>query len=54
MWGLRPKTFWKACKIPWCDKFPRGSFEMHSWRRKTRICKHIITARQRLDEWLLG
>ena len=27
---------------------------MQSWRRKARICKHILTARQRLDELLLG
>ena len=45
---------WKACNSPWCDKFPRGSHEMQSWRRKARICKHILTARQRLDESLLG
>ena len=43
------KLVWKACKSPWCDKFPRGSYEMQSWRRK-----HILTARQRLDESLLG
>ena len=48
------KLVWKACKSPWCDKFPRGSYEMQSWRRKARICKHILTARQRLDELLLG
>ena len=45
---------WKAINSPWCDKFPRGSHEMQSWRRKARICKHILTARQRLDESLLG
>ena len=44
----------KACKSPWCDKFPRGSYGMQSWRRKAWICKHILTARQRLDETLLG
>ena len=27
----------KACNSPWCDKFPRGSYEMLSWRRKARI-----------------
>ena len=27
---------------------------MQSWRRTARICKHILTARQRLDESLLG
>ena len=48
------KLVWQACKSPWCDKFPRGSREMHSWRRKSRICEHILTARQRLDELLLG
>ena len=37
---------WRACNRPWCDK--------QSWRRKARICKHILTARQRLDESLLG
>ena len=37
-----------------CDKFPRGSHEMQSWRRKARICKNILTARQRLDESLRG
>ena len=47
------KLVWKACKSPWCDKFPRGSYEMQSWRRKARICKHSYTARQRLDELLL-
>ena len=36
----------------WCDKFPHVSYEMQSWRRKSRICKHILTARQRLGEWL--
>ena len=30
-------------------KFPRGSHEMQSWRKKSRICKHILTARQQLD-----
>ena len=44
----------KACKSTWCDTFSRGSHEMQSWRRKARICKHILTARQRLDEWLSG
>ena len=43
---------WKACNSR-CDKFPHGSHEMQSWRRKARICKHILTARQRLDESLL-
>ena len=43
------KLVWKACKCPWCDKFPRGSYEMQSWRRTSRICKHILTARQLLD-----
>ena len=43
-----------GCNSPWCDKFPRGSHKMQSWRRKARICKHILTARQRLDESLLG
>ena len=38
---------------PWCNKFPHGSHEMQSWCRKARICKHILTARQRLDELLL-
>ena len=25
---------WKACKSPWRDKFPRGSYGMQSWRRR--------------------
>ena len=29
------------------------SYEMQSWQIKARICKHILTARQRLDESLL-
>ena len=48
------KLVWKACKSPWCDKFPCGGYEMQSWRRKALIYKHILTARQRLDELLLG
>ena len=32
----------------------RGGHDMQSSRRRARICKHILTARQRLDEWLLG
>ena len=48
------KLVWRACRSPWCDKFPRGSYEMQSRRRKSRVCKHIITARQRHDELLLG
>ena len=48
------KLVWQACKRPLCDKFPRGSHEMQSWRRKSRICKNILTGRQRLDELLLG
>ena len=47
------KLVWKACKSPSCDKFLCGSYEMQSWRRKSRICKHILAARQRLDELLL-
>ena len=45
---------WKACKSAWCDKFPRGCYEMQSWRRKAQICKQNLTARQRLDELVLG
>ena len=49
------KLVWKACKSPWCDKFPRGSCEMQSWRRKSRICKHILTARlDDLNFWERG
>ena len=48
------KLVWEACKSPWCDKFPLGSYEMQSWFRRSRICKHILTARQRLEELLLG
>ena len=44
------RLVWKACKSPWCDKFPRGTHEMQAWRRKACICGHILTARQRLDE----
>ena len=47
------KLVWQACKSLWCDKFPRGSYEVQSWRRKSRNCNHIHTARQRVDELLL-
>ena len=42
----------KACKSPWCDNFPRGSRELQAWRRKSRVCKDILTVRRRLDEAL--
>ena len=48
------RLVWKACKSPWCDKFPRGTHEMQAWRRKARICRCILTARQRFDEMLRG
>ena len=39
----------QTCKCPWRDKFPRDSHETQSWRRRSCICKHILTVRQRLD-----
>ena len=36
-----------ARKSSLCDIFP-------SWRREARVCKHILTARQRLGNLLLG
>ena len=30
-------------EAPWCDKFPRGSYEMQSWRGRSRICKHTFS-----------
>ena len=53
-WSQGQKLVWRSCKSPCCNKFPRGSHEMQSWSRKSRIGKHILTARQRLDELLLG
>ena len=48
------KLVWKGCESPWCDKFPSVSHEMQSWRRKSRVRKHILTARQRLSDLLRG
>ena len=44
----------RACKKSWLDKFPRGSCEMQAWRRKSRICKEVLTVRQRLNEVVRG
>ena len=51
-----PKAEWSGmpAKAPGATSFRLAVVRCSLGGRKARICKHILTARQRLDEWLLG